>query len=83
MRTIYFFLVLLFLISCSQQAEKEKQLLEERILRIKNGLQPNLQIKGDSIPKYNIEERMKELGIPGAQLARTCCPGQTPYDIIM
>jgi hypothetical protein len=65
MRKLYFFLILIFLISCSHQEDKKKQLLEERILRIENGLQPNLQIQGDSIHKYNIEERMKELIFKG------------------
>jgi len=69
MRKLYFFLILIFLISCSHQEDKKKQLLEERILRIENGLQPNLQIQGDSIHKYNIEERMKELHIQGVSIA--------------
>ncbi|WP_319479214.1 serine hydrolase [uncultured Draconibacterium sp.] len=67
MRIPYLFLGLLLLTSCSLQ--KEKQLLEEKILRIENGLQPNLQIEGDSVPHYNIEERLKELNIPGASIA--------------
>ncbi|MDA3833147.1 MAG: serine hydrolase, partial [Spirochaetales bacterium] len=43
--------------------------MAEKIHRIENGLQPTLQIEGDSIPKYNIEERMRELGIPGVSIA--------------
>jgi CubicO group peptidase (beta-lactamase class C family) len=68
----FVFLILLILYSCSPQSEKDQKLLDERISRIENGLQPNLQIKyGDSvsIQYYNIEERMKELGIPGVSIA--------------
>ena len=50
-------------------SENEKKKLNERIARIENGLQPNLQIQGDSIPTFNIEERLKELGIPGVSIA--------------
>jgi CubicO group peptidase (beta-lactamase class C family) len=63
------FLLLLLLTNCSQQTKKNDNLLAEKIARIENGLQPNLQIQGDSIPSYNIEERLKELGIPGVSIA--------------
>lgn len=72
MRTFNFLLILFILASCSDQSEKDKKLLDERISRIENGLQSNLQIQyGDSrpIPTFNIEERMKELGIPGVSIA--------------
>lgn len=69
MRTLYFFLILLLLFGCSHQTKNEKQLLSERISRIENGLQPFLQIKGDTVPEYHIEERMKELRIPGVSIA--------------
>ncbi|BFP43456.1 hypothetical protein FGF1_43010 [Flavobacteriaceae bacterium GF1] len=61
--------ILLILASCSTKSKKEGDILSERILRIENGLQPNLQIQGESIPNYNIEKRMKELGIPGVSIA--------------
>lgn len=67
--------LLILLISCAKQTEQtenDKKLLEERITRIENGLQLNFQIKyGDStsVSYYNIEERMKELGIPGVSVA--------------
>ncbi len=67
MRIASYFFLLLFVVSCSHPSEK--QLLEERIARIENGLEPNLQIQGDSIPRYNIEERMSALGIPGVSIA--------------
>lgn len=59
----------LALIGCSQQPDTGKKPAAERISRIENGLQPNLQIQGDSIPNYNIEERMRTLGIPGVSIA--------------
>ncbi len=68
----FVFLILLILSSCSPQSEKHKKFLNERISRIENGLQSNIQIQyGDSvsIQYYNIEERMKELGIPGVSIA--------------
>ena len=63
---------LLILSSCSTQSKKDKKLLNEKISRIENGLQSNLQIKypdSVSIQYYNIEERMKELGISGVSIA--------------
>ncbi|WP_431124268.1 serine hydrolase [Flagellimonas flava] len=73
MKTFFCLLInLLILTSCSSQSGKDKKFLEERISRIENGLQSNLQIQyGDSISMqyYNIEERMKELGISGASIA--------------
>lgn len=72
MRTFNFLVTLLILFNCSAQSEKDKKLLDERISRIENGLQSKLQIQyGDSvsIEYYNIEERMKELNIPGLSIA--------------
>ena len=70
---IFALLPMLFLFfSCSNPAESNKVNLEERIARIENGLQPNLQIKnpnGDTVPKFNIEARLKERGIPGVSIA--------------
>lgn len=61
--------LLIILINCSPKSGQNKELLNERIYKIENGLQPNLQVQGDSIPHYNMEERMKELGIPGVSIA--------------
>ncbi len=69
MKNLTAIFLLLVLIGCSSKSEKENKILAERISRIENGLQPNLQIQGDSIPNYNIEERLKELGIPGLSIA--------------
>lgn len=68
MRTLNLIFVLLIIFSCSSKSEKEKE-LTERIFRIEHGLKPNLQIQGDSIPNYSIEDRMRELGIPGLSIA--------------
>ncbi|OEK04747.1 serine hydrolase [Roseivirga misakiensis] len=43
--------------------------IEERIKRIENGLLPVLQIKGEKIPTYNVNERLKQLRIPGMSVA--------------
>jgi CubicO group peptidase (beta-lactamase class C family) len=59
----------LLLFSCSSEKESNQVALEERISRIENGLQPNLQIEGDSLLLFNIEERLRELGIPGVSIA--------------
>lgn len=67
--TFLLFLSLFLLYSCADESENDKTKLNERIARIENGLQPNLQIQGDSIPVYNIDERLKELGIPGVSIA--------------
>lgn len=61
--------LLLALISCSTEVAKDQNSLSDRITRIENGLQPDLQIEGDSIPSYNIEERLRALGIPGVSIA--------------
>lgn len=61
--------IFVFLSSCSSKPSKDEVLLEEKIKRIENGLQPNLQINGDSVPNYRIEDRLKELGIPGVSIA--------------
>lgn len=69
MKTLSPIFLLLFLVGCSPMSEKDDKLLNERISRIENNLQPNLHIQGDTIPNYNIEERLKELGIPGVSIA--------------
>lgn len=62
-------LLLLIIFSCTSPSEKDAEQLAERIARIENGLQPGMQITGDSTANYNIEERMRELGIPGVSIA--------------
>ena len=72
MRTLSFLLILLITSTSTAQSEKDKKDLDKRISRIENGLHSNLQIQyGDSVSThyYNIEERMKELNIPGLSIA--------------
>ena len=72
MRFLSQFLIVILLFSCSYPEKENNTLVDERILRIENGLQSNLQIQyGDSVgvQYYNIEERMKELKIPGLSIA--------------
>lgn len=72
MRILSILTVLVFLHSCKGQSQENTTLLDERISRIENGLQSNLQIQyGDSISiqYYTIEDRMKELNIPGLSIA--------------
>ncbi|MEO1449125.1 MAG: serine hydrolase domain-containing protein [Bacteroidota bacterium] len=61
--------LLFILVACSPKAQEAPTLLDEKIARIENGLQRNLQIEGEEVPTYNIEERLKELGIPGVSIA--------------
>lgn len=60
--------IVFLLFSCAPTSETDHG-LEERIARIENGLQPNFQIEGRDIPRFQIEERMRELGIPGLSIA--------------
>ena len=69
MRTSFLLLVLFIIVSCYSEPEEDSELLQKKISRIENGLQPNLQIEGDSIPGFNLEERLRELGIPGVSIA--------------
>ncbi len=69
-RTSFLFATfLLILTCCTSSKETEQELLEKKITRIENGLQPNLQISGDSVYNFNLESRMRELGIPGVSIA--------------
>ncbi len=61
--------VLLFATSLLSQAQQESDDLKARIKRIENGLMPSLQIKGKPIQTFNINERLKQLGIPGISVA--------------
>ena len=70
MKTVLRFLPLIafLLVSCAPDDRLESD-LDERIGRIENGLIENLQIKGQSRGKFNITDRMEELGIPGLSVA--------------
>ncbi|WP_299113233.1 serine hydrolase domain-containing protein [uncultured Winogradskyella sp.] len=72
MRLLCFIMTLCFIASCEGQKKSENKALEERISRIENGLQSNLRVQyGDSvnIQYFNIEDRLKELNIPGVSIA--------------
>lgn len=72
MRLLCLIMTLCLISSCQGQKKSNSKALEDRISRIENGLQSNLQIQyGDSvnIKYYNIEERMKELNIHGLSIA--------------
>ena len=63
--SILIFLFVLF-VSCSN--EKNNEQLEE-ITVIENSLIKNIQIKGDSVKKMNIHERMEHYNVPGISIA--------------
>jgi len=63
MKKILFFL-LLPAFACSQQSKE----VIDRINKVENSLAPSV-IYGDSIPKWNIEERMKHNGTRGLTIA--------------
>ncbi|WP_290794104.1 serine hydrolase domain-containing protein [Flavihumibacter sp. UBA7668] len=64
-----FFLVL-FVIFCSLQLSSQSKdpRVESLIKQVENSLSPTI-IYGDTIPKNNLETRMKELGIKGLSIA--------------
>lgn len=69
MKNLTLSLLFILCISCNAPKETPEYDLDARIARIENGLQPSLQIEGEEVPTYNINERLKELGIPGLSMA--------------
>lgn len=67
MKKIYFLLFSITLIS-NCFAQQDKEILSE-INAIENGLIKNIQIKGESIQKFNIQERMDFYKVPGVSIA--------------
>lgn len=61
------FLVLILFFGCS--SNKDSVNIEDRISRIENGLMLPLQIEGEPVPTYSIEERLKEYNAPGVSIA--------------
>lgn len=61
--------LLVLLLSCNRYDKPANGSLQARINRIENNLQPNFQIAGEKVPTYNIDDRLKELGIPGLSMA--------------
>ena len=68
-KPFHLLILLLFALSCSQNEVDERINHEERFAQVVNSIQPNFQIAGQEIPTWTIEERMKELGIPGVSIA--------------
>jgi CubicO group peptidase (beta-lactamase class C family) len=69
-RKLFLLITGLLLVSCSSsEQEADTSRLDARIVRIENGLRPNLQINGREHEIYNIEERLHELNIPGVSVA--------------
>ncbi|WP_394747431.1 serine hydrolase [Spongiimicrobium salis] len=73
MKQLFFLFFSLFLLNCCLgQSVSDKKSLQERISRIENRLQSNLQIRdgeNTNISYYHIEDRMKALNIPGVSIA--------------
>ena len=61
--------LLLFFVGTFSAIGQADNSTEARLARIENNLAPLFQIKGREVPKYNIDERLKELGIPGISVA--------------
>ena len=61
-------LLLFFVLSLPVLAQ-ESEALAARIDRIENKISPLFRIEGREVPQYNIEERLKALGIPGLSIA--------------
>jgi CubicO group peptidase (beta-lactamase class C family) len=67
MKNIYFIIfAIIILSSCGTQ--KENQVSQE-ITAIENGLTRNILVKGDSLKKYNILDRMEFYKVPGVSIA--------------
>lgn len=62
-------LSLLFVQCSAPKEDKSEAELADLIYRVENGLQPFLQIDDDTLIRYNIEDRLVELGIPGVSIA--------------
>ena len=68
MRFLTLIAVLLF-VSCSEKQEKVLSPLDKEIAQIENGLLPRIVIEGVPTPAININQRMKELNVPGVSVA--------------
>lgn len=67
MKKIYFIILSISLISnCFAQKDSE---IQSEINAIENSLIKNIQIKGDSIPEFNILDRMEFYKVPGVSIA--------------
>ena len=64
-KQIAFFLLSVLLFRCTDVPSS----LDKKVDAIMNNIKPELQIEGDSVPVYTIEQRLKMLGIPGISIA--------------
>ncbi len=69
MKHLLILLSIATILSCTDSRDKEQQEIQARISRIENSIQPIIQIEGEEVPAYSIEDRLKELGIPGLSIA--------------
>ena len=69
MKSLSLLLIFFAATSCTTVNESSRAKLNSRVERIENSLVPRIQIKGQEVPRYNIIERMAELGIPGLSVA--------------
>ncbi len=67
MKNLLSLLLITFLISCTTNKSSSEE-IDARIERIENNLQKQLQIEGEN-ERFNIEDRLRELGIPGVSIA--------------
>ncbi len=68
MKKLSFLALSLLFVYCTSQKEKLSD-HQQRISRIEQGLQPVLQIEGEEVTIYTIEDRLEMLGIPGMSIA--------------
>jgi len=66
---LFFYSFIIFLFACESTPPDEKEDFYEQIVNIESSIKPVLQIEGQEIPEYTIEDRLEELGIPGLSVA--------------
>lgn len=67
MRILTFLSLFAVFVSCSSTPSENK--VADRINAVEQGLRPDFQLDGHPVKFFNIEERMKELNIPGLSIA--------------
>jgi CubicO group peptidase (beta-lactamase class C family) len=69
MKKAGFLFLMVLLLSCDDSEPKSQEEVRAKISKIERSISPTLQIEGEEIPVYTIEDRLKELGIPGVSVA--------------
>jgi CubicO group peptidase (beta-lactamase class C family) len=67
MRNIILAIAAISILACEHDSPKSP--LEQKILEVENGLRADVEVEGQEVTYYNIEDRMKELNIPGLSIA--------------